>query len=66
MTASLTATPKTGAAGCYIQLFKEQGCGVTLTNQYHGFPFNGLTTGSFIGCAAPPVQAYGALQIVCG
>ncbi|KAH6629879.1 hypothetical protein C7974DRAFT_413627 [Boeremia exigua] len=39
VTARLTAPAKSGVAGCYLQLFKEQGCGVTLTNQYHGFPF---------------------------
>ncbi|KAF9692392.1 hypothetical protein EKO04_009762 [Ascochyta lentis] len=66
VTASMTATPKTGAAGCYIQMFTQQGCGLTLANQYHGFPFNGLTVGSSVGCASPPVQTYGTLQIVCG
>lgn len=65
-TAKLTAPPKTGAPGCYIQIFTQQGCGLTLQNQYHGFPFDGLTTGSQIGCASPPVQGYGALQITCG
>ncbi|OCL13987.1 hypothetical protein AOQ84DRAFT_385039 [Glonium stellatum] len=64
-TATLTATPKTGTAGCYIQIYKDQGCGVTLTNQYHGFPFNGVTLGSQVGCASPPVVSYGALEIVC-
>ena len=29
-TAKLTAAPKTGTAGCYAQIFKEGGCGVTL------------------------------------
>ncbi|KAJ8118066.1 hypothetical protein OPT61_g873 [Boeremia exigua] len=65
-TATLTAPPKTGAPGCYIQIFSQQGCGVTLQNQYHGFPFDGTTLGSTVGCASPPVQSYGALQITCG
>jgi hypothetical protein len=65
-TATMTATPKTGTAACYIQIFTQAGCGLTLQNQYHGFPFNGLTTGSQVGCAQPPVMSYGALQIVCG
>lgn len=66
MTASLTAPPKTGAPGCYIQLYKDQGCGLTLSNQYHGFPFNGVAVKDFVGCANPPVQAYAALSITCG
>ncbi|KAJ4987828.1 hypothetical protein SVAN01_06708 [Stagonosporopsis vannaccii] len=66
ITASLTAPPKAGAPGCYIQLFKDQGCGVTLSNQYHGFPFNGVAVGNSVGCVAPPVQAYGAYTINCG
>ncbi|KAH6612772.1 hypothetical protein C7974DRAFT_381274 [Boeremia exigua] len=65
VTARLTAPAKSGVAGCYLQLFKEQGCGVTLTNQYHGFPFNGVSTGNSVGCAAPPVQSYGAFTVVC-
>lgn len=59
-------SPKTGAAACYIQIFSQQGCGLTLQNQYHGFPFDGVSAGSTLGCASPPVQGYGALQIVCG
>ncbi|KAJ4399970.1 hypothetical protein N0V91_009043 [Didymella pomorum] len=66
LTATMTATPKTGTAGCYIQIFSQQGCGLTLQNQYHGFPFDGLVVGSTVGCASPPVQSYGGLQIVCG
>ncbi|KAF1930611.1 uncharacterized protein M421DRAFT_418909 [Didymella exigua CBS 183.55] len=66
LTASMTATPKTGTIGCYIQIFSQQGCGLTLQNQYHGFPFDGVTAGSTVGCASPPVQSYGGLQIVCG
>ena len=62
----MTQNPKTGTAACYIQIFSQSGCGLTLQNQYHGFPFNGLTAGSQVGCATPPVQSYGALAIVCG
>ncbi|ORY14546.1 hypothetical protein BCR34DRAFT_585718 [Clohesyomyces aquaticus] len=66
ITSTLTASPKTGTAGCYIQIYTQSGCGVTLQNQYHGFPFNGLIAGSSqVGCANPPVQAYGAVSIVC-
>ncbi|KAF3003187.1 hypothetical protein E8E13_009423 [Curvularia kusanoi] len=64
-TAKLTATPKTGTTACYIQIFSQQGCGLTLQNQYHGFPFDGLTTTNTVGCASPPVTGYGALEIVC-
>ncbi|KAF3039785.1 hypothetical protein E8E12_009034 [Didymella heteroderae] len=65
-TASMTATPKTGTAGCYIQIFSQQGCSLTRQNPYHGFPFDGVTAGSTVGYASPPVQSYGGLQIVCG
>ncbi|KAJ8117298.1 hypothetical protein OPT61_g1477 [Boeremia exigua] len=63
VSASLTATPKAGALGCYLQLYKDQGCGVTLSNQYHGYPFNGVAADDFVGCAAPVIQSYGALAI---
>jgi hypothetical protein len=66
LTSKMTAVPKTGTTACYIQIFSQSGCGLTLQNQFHGFPFNGLTIGSEVGCAQPPVQSYGALQIVCG
>jgi len=66
VSASLTATPKAGAPGCYLQMFQQQGCGVTLTNQYHGFPFDGTSIGNSVGCAQPPVQSYGAFTITCG
>jgi len=46
-------------------MFTQQGCGVTLQNNYHGFPFNGVTVGSTLGCAQPPVQSYGALEVIC-
>lgn len=65
-TAQMTAAPKTGTTACYVQLFQEQGCGLTLTNQYHGFPFNGVDVGSSVGCAKPAGVNYGAVQIVCG
>ncbi|OSS52165.1 hypothetical protein B5807_02478 [Epicoccum nigrum] len=67
-TATMTQSPKTGTTACYIQLFTQSGCGLTLQNQYHGFPFDGVTytaPQSTVGCANPPVQSYGALQIVC-
>jgi hypothetical protein len=32
-TSTLTATPKTGTAACYIQIFTQQGCGLTLQNR---------------------------------
>lgn len=67
ISANMTATPKTGTAGCYIQAFFEDGCGLTLGNQYHGWPINGLGVGSKLGCANTntPGRAYGAVQIVC-
>ncbi|KAJ7234583.1 hypothetical protein C8J57DRAFT_156363 [Mycena rebaudengoi] len=63
--ATITTTPKTGTAGCYVQLFKEQGCGVILTNQYHGYPFDSVEVGSVVGCGNPVGFPYGAVQIVC-
>ncbi|KAJ7044450.1 hypothetical protein C8F04DRAFT_1389252 [Mycena alexandri] len=63
--ATMTAAPKTGTAGCYVQLFKEQGCGTTLTNQYHGYPFDSVAVGSVVGCGNPVAFAYGAVEIVC-
>lgn len=64
-TAKLTANPKSGTVACYAQLFKAQGCGLTLDNQYHGFPFDGAAVGNKIGCAKPPGFNYGAVQVVC-
>ncbi|KAJ7259743.1 hypothetical protein C8J57DRAFT_1233418 [Mycena rebaudengoi] len=64
-TATMTTTPKTGTAGCYVQLFKEQGCGTTLTNQYHGYPFDSVVVGSVMGCGNPVAFPYGAVEIVC-
>lgn len=40
ITAKLTAVPKAGAPGCYVQVFQQQGCGVAIGNEYHG-KFNG-------------------------
>lgn len=65
-TASVTAAPKTGTTVCYIQIFSQQGCDITLQNQYHSFPFDGVIMGSTVECAALLVQSYGGLQIVCG
>lgn len=64
-TAKLTQAPKTGTTACYVQLFQEQGCGLTLTNQYHGFPFDGVDVGNSVGCAKPAGLNYGAVEIVC-
>jgi hypothetical protein len=64
-TAKMTAAPKTGTTACYVQLFSQQGCGLTLQNQYHGFPFDGVIVGSKVGCAKPPGFTYGAVEIVC-
>jgi hypothetical protein len=33
--------------------------------EYHGFPMDGILVGSKVGCASPPVQSYGAVEIVC-
>lgn len=61
----MTATPKTGTAGCYVQIYTQSGCGLTLNNEYHGFPFDGIVVGSKVGCVAPPVVSYGAVSVVC-
>ncbi|KAH7355397.1 hypothetical protein BKA65DRAFT_535628 [Rhexocercosporidium sp. MPI-PUGE-AT-0058] len=66
ITAALTATPKTGAPGCFIQIHTQSGCGLTLNNEYHGFPFDGTVVGSKVGCVTPPVIGYGAVEITCG
>ncbi|KAJ7347431.1 hypothetical protein DFH08DRAFT_868005 [Mycena albidolilacea] len=63
--ATITATPKTNTLACYVQLFAEQGCGATLTNQYHGYPFDSIAVGSAVGCGNPVAFAYGAVEIVC-
>jgi hypothetical protein len=47
----MTTTPKTGTAGCYIHIFSQQGCGLSLQNQHHDFPIDGLVVGSTVGCA---------------
>ncbi|KAF5375619.1 hypothetical protein D9757_008517 [Collybiopsis confluens] len=65
MTTTLTATPKERTAGCWLQIYTESGCGLTLTNEFHGFPFNGVSIGSSIGCVTPPVISYGAAEVLC-
>jgi hypothetical protein len=32
-------------------MFKESGCGLTLSNQFHGWPFDGIGVGTHMGCA---------------
>ncbi|KAJ6629800.1 hypothetical protein B0H10DRAFT_2372469 [Mycena sp. CBHHK59/15] len=61
---AFTAT-MTGTAGCYVQLFTEQGCGATLTNQYHGYPFDSVVVSSAVSCGNPVAFPYGAVEIVC-
>ncbi|TIA33993.1 hypothetical protein D6C78_07169 [Aureobasidium pullulans] len=66
VTANLVQAPKTGTAGCYIEMYKEAGCGLTLTNQFHGWPFNGIDTASTLGCAnAVGGFGYGAMTLLC-
>ncbi|KAL5330394.1 hypothetical protein ACEPPN_003921 [Leptodophora sp. 'Broadleaf-Isolate-01'] len=66
ITAALAATPKTGAPGYFVQIHTQSGCGLTLNNEYHGFPFDGTIIESKVGCVTPPVVSYGAVEIVCG
>jgi hypothetical protein len=61
----MTTAPETRMAGCYVQLFAEQGCGATLTNQYHGYPFNSVVVGSVVGCGNPVVFPYRVVEIFC-
>ncbi|RDW79982.1 hypothetical protein BP6252_04620 [Coleophoma cylindrospora] len=65
LTSSLTQAPKTGTAGCYVQIFTASGCGLTLDNQYHGFAFNGVGVGAHMFCANNPDIPYGAAELIC-
>ena len=65
MTSTLTQAPKSGTAGCWLQIYTESGCGLTLTNEFHGFPYNGVTVGNEVGCVTPPVISYGAAEVLC-
>ncbi|KAH0034847.1 amino acid permease, partial [Aureobasidium melanogenum] len=66
LTASLTATPKTGTVGCYIVGHSQQGCGIVLSNQMHGWPVGGINVGDSLGCGNPPSgTSYLAFEIIC-
>ncbi|KAI5196699.1 hypothetical protein E4T39_07680 [Aureobasidium subglaciale] len=66
LTASLTAIPKTGTAGCYILGYSQQGCGITLTNNLYGWPFSGTAVGNSVGCGnAPSGTSWGAFEVLC-
>jgi hypothetical protein len=61
----LTANPKTGVVGCYLQIFQLNGCGVVQGNNYYAYPFDGTTIGSKVTCAMPVGGNYGAVTIAC-
>ncbi|KAI4762105.1 hypothetical protein E4T52_05758 [Aureobasidium sp. EXF-3400] len=66
ISATLSATPKTGAVGCYILGHSQQGCGITLTNNLYGWPFNGIAVGNSVGCGnAPAGTSWGAFEVLC-
>ncbi|CAD0100421.1 unnamed protein product [Aureobasidium mustum] len=66
ITATLSATPKTGTVGCYILGHSQQGCGITLTNNLYGWPFNGISVGNSVGCGnAPAGTSWGAFEVLC-
>ncbi|KAH0362922.1 hypothetical protein KCU65_g7713, partial [Aureobasidium melanogenum] len=66
ITATLSTTPKTGTVGCYILGHSQQGCGITLTNNLYGWPFNGISVGSSVGCGnAPAGTQWGAFEVLC-
>ncbi|CAD0086790.1 unnamed protein product, partial [Aureobasidium mustum] len=66
LTASLTASPKTGTAGCYIVGHSQQGCGIVLSNQMHGWPVGGINVGDSLGCGNPPSgTSHLAFEIIC-
>ncbi|KAI4845427.1 hypothetical protein E4T44_05614 [Aureobasidium sp. EXF-8845] len=66
ISATLSATPKTGTVGCYILGHSQQGCGITLTNYLHGWPFDGISVGNSVGCGnAPAGTAWGAFEVLC-
>ncbi|THZ30783.1 hypothetical protein D6C91_01038 [Aureobasidium pullulans] len=66
ITASLTAEPKTGTAGCYVVGHSQQGCGITLSNYIYGWPFAGTAVGSTLGCGnAPSGTSWNAFEIIC-
>ncbi|KAK6006933.1 hypothetical protein QM012_005941 [Aureobasidium pullulans] len=66
LTASLTATPKTGTVGCYIVGHSQQGCGIVLSNVMYGWPVGGTSVGSSLGCGNPPSgTSWSAFEIIC-
>ncbi|KAI5195091.1 hypothetical protein E4T39_08379 [Aureobasidium subglaciale] len=66
LTAVLTATPKSGTAGCYVLAHSAQGCGLVLGNEVHGWPFAGVDVGNAVGCGeAPYYTSWSAFEILC-
>ncbi|CAD0106295.1 unnamed protein product [Aureobasidium uvarum] len=66
LTASLTASPKTGTIGCYIVGHSQQGCGIVLSNVMYGWPVAGINVGDSLGCGnAPSGTSWSAFEIIC-
>lgn len=58
--------PLTTICTGYILGHSEQGCGITLTNNLHGWPFNGISVGSTVGCGSAPANTqWGAFEVLC-
>ena len=38
---------------------------MTLQNQYHGYPFDGVGVGNKVACVAPVGGSYGAVELFC-
>ncbi|KAI4745210.1 hypothetical protein E4T50_04483 [Aureobasidium sp. EXF-12298] len=66
LTATLTASPKTGTPGCYIVAHSQQGCGIVLSNVMYGWPVAGTNVGDSLGCGNPPSgTTWSAFEILC-
>ncbi|CAD0081955.1 unnamed protein product, partial [Aureobasidium vineae] len=65
LTASLTASPKTGTAGCKLARCLT-GCGIVLSNAMYGWPVAGISVGDSLGCGnAPSGTSWSAFEIIC-
>lgn len=65
VTAVLTAPPKAGVGGCTVLAQMDGNCVFKPGNEIHGFAFDGLATGSKVGCGNVPVRGYGAVELLC-
>jgi hypothetical protein len=44
----------------------QPGCGITLTNNLHGWPFDGVAVGNSVGCGSAPFgTTWSAFEVLC-